>query len=326
MTNAIIAYILLASIGLLLSALFSGMETGVYSLNRVRLLVRAGRGDRQAIRLQREFADSNRLLSTLLIGNNIANYMGIFGVAGILTELGYGPTQVIVINAAILIPLLFVFGETLPKDLFRTHSDRWSYTLSTWFVATRRILSWTGLVPIVKGFGAIVTKLFGGSEHLPLTERQRISNLMKEGVVSGALSVEQTILADRALSLGNRSVADEMIPWEEVASISADANEDERKHKQQTKFTRLPVLDSTGLVVGTLSILDMLLTKDKLPGALMTDAMLLGPATTVRTALRTMRSQHQTLAVVVDPSNEKPLGLVTLKNLVEPFTGKLAAW
>jgi len=326
MTNAIIAYILLGLIGLFLSALFSGMETGVYSLNRVRLLVRAGRGDRQAIRLQREFADSNRLLSTLLIGNNIANYMGIFGVAGILTELGYGPTQVIVINAAILIPLLFVFGETLPKDLFRTHSDRWSYTLSAWFVGTRRILSWIGLVLIVKGFGAIFTKLFGGNAQLPLTERQRISNLMKEGVGSGALSEAQTALADRALSLGNRTVADEMIPWEEVASISAEANDDEREHKQQTKYTRLPVLDSSGLVVGTLSILDMLLTRDKVPSELMTDAMLLGPATTVRTALRTMRAQHQTLAVVVDPSSERPIGLVTLKNLVEPFTGKLAAW
>lgn len=326
MTNAIIAYTLLGITGLLLSALFSGMETGVYSLNRVRLLVRASRGDKQAIRLQGEFADSNRLLSTLLVGNNIANYMGTFGVVGILTEIGYGPTQVVVINTAILIPLLFVFGETLPKDLFRTHCDRWSYTLSAWLVATRRILNWIGLVPIVKGFSVIVTKLFGGNAQLPLTERQRISNLMKEGLGSGVLSESQTALADRALSLGNRTVADEMIPWEEVASISVDANEAERKSQQETKYTRLPVKDSSGLVVGTLSILDMLLAEEKVPGELMTDVMLLGPTTTVRIALRTMRSQHQNLAVVVDPSSERPIGLVTLKNLVEPFTGKLAAW
>ena len=326
MTNAVIAYSLLSLIGILLSALFSGLETGIYSLNRVRLLVRAGRGDQQAIRLQHEFSDSNRLLSTLLIGNNAANYIGTFGVAGILIELGYGPTQVVILNAAILIPVLFVVGETLPKDLFRTHCDRWSYTLSIWLTVSRKILSWIGLVPIVKGFGLTVTKLFGGSAQLPLTERQRISNLMKEGIGSGVLSESQTELADRALSIGNRTVADEMIPWEEVASISAQANKSERESKQQTKYTRLPVMDSSGLVVGTLSILDSLLAKDKVPSALMTDVMLLGPTTTVRTALRTMRSQHQTLAVVVDPNSEMPIGLVTLKNLVEPFTGKLAAW
>lgn len=326
MSNAIIAYALLGLIGLLLSALFSGMETGVYSLNRVRLLVRAAKGDKQAIRLKHEFADSNRLLSTLLIGNNIANYMGTFGVAGILTELNYGPTQVVIINTAILIPLLFVFGETLPKDLFRTHCDRWSYTLSAWLVGTRRLLSWIGFVPIVKGFSVAVTKLFGGTAQLPLTERQRISNLMKEGLGSGVLSESQTALADRALALGNRTVADEMIPWESVVSINIDANEAERKTQQQAMYTRLPVKDLDGRVVGTLSILEMLLAKDKVPGELMTDVMLMGPITTVRTALLTMRSEHQTLAVVVDPSTEMPIGLVTMKNLVEPFTGKLAAW
>ncbi len=115
MTSAVIVgYGVLSLVGVVLSALFSGLETGLYTLNRVRLLVRAGRRDRSAMRLHGELEHPNRLHTTLLLGNNIANYLGTFGVAAILNQLGFNALLSVVINAAILIPIIFVLGETLP--------------------------------------------------------------------------------------------------------------------------------------------------------------------------------------------------------------------
>ncbi len=73
MLTTLIAYGTLSLIGIVLSAVFSGLETGIYTINRVRLIVRASRNDRRAVRLQDEIEHPNRLLTTLLLGNNIAN-------------------------------------------------------------------------------------------------------------------------------------------------------------------------------------------------------------------------------------------------------------
>ena len=326
MLTSLIGYGILSLIGIVLSAVFSGLETGLYTINRVRLIVRASRNDRRAVRLQDEIEHTNRLLTTLLLGNNIANYAGTFGVAAILTRLDFTPVQVVVANAAILVPLLFVFGETLPKDLFRTHTDRWSYQWSGFLVVSRRLFTWIGLGPIVQGFGMIVVRVVGGNLALAPTARQRISQLIKEGIRAGVLRESQTALFDRALSIRDRTVADEMTPWSDVATISAEVEPHARHAQLPLNHTRLPVVDTSNRVCGVLSLLDALLEPDKPTRDLMAEAMTLSPGTSVQAALGMMRSRHQPLAIIVGSATERPLGLVTLKDLVEPITGELAAW
>lgn len=326
MLTSLIGYGILSLIGIVLSAVFSGLETGLYTINRVRLIVRASRNDRRAVRLQDEIEHTNRLLTTLLLGNNIANYAGTFGVAAILTRLDFTPVQVVVANAAILVPLLFVFGETLPKDLFRTHTDRWSYQWSGFLVVSRRLFTWIGLGPIVQGFGMIVVRVVGGNLALAPTARQRISQLIKEGIGAGVLRESQTALFDRALSIRDRTVADEMTPWSDVATISAEVEPHARHAQLPLNHTRLPVVDTSNRVCGVLSLLDALLEPDKPTRDLMAEAMTLPPGTSVQAALGMMRSRHQPLAIIVGSATERPLGLVTLKDLVEPITGELAAW
>ncbi len=123
-TIEILGFGVLALVGLLLSALFSGLETGLYTLNPVRLTVRAAHGDPSAVRLRQELARQNRMLSTLLIGTNAASYLCSYALAVLLHGAGLKDWALIGWEAVILTPLLFVFAETLPKDLFRTHTDR----------------------------------------------------------------------------------------------------------------------------------------------------------------------------------------------------------
>jgi CBS domain containing-hemolysin-like protein len=313
--------------GICLSALFSGLETGLYTINRVRIVVRANRGEGAARRLQDEIRKPNRLLSTLLLGNNVANYMGTFGVAVILEGMGLTAGLAIGINAGLLIPLLFIFGETLPKDLFRTHTDRWTYALSGVLTLCRWIFTCTGLLAVVQLTGRLAGRFIGAEPEAAATARQRISRLIKEGVGTGVLSEAQATLADRALAMRERTVATEMIPWSNVLTlpVAADARQRET-FMMDRQFTRMPVVDDSGRVAGILSSIDALLEPDQPTVGLVSKPMTIATSTPLREALRSMRQNRQAMAIAVDPDTGQPRGLVTLKDLVEPMTGELAAW
>ena len=323
----LLGYLGLMLLGLAHSALFSGIETGMYTINRVRLLVRAGQGDRAALRLQAELAQPGRLLATLLAGNNIANYLGSFGFAAALDHLRVGPATAVAVNALILVPLLFVFGETLPKDLFRSHTDRWSYRWSGFLRFSRVVFTSTGLLPILQLATQTASRFIGGSDDTPVTARQRISHLIREGVGAGVLTEQQTTLVDRALSMRNRTVSSEMIHWRQVVTISADAGAEPRRQiVARHNYTRLPAVDAHGEVVGVVSVLDMLLDLERPIRELMSKPLLLGPETQLVQAMRAVRCSPAGIGVIIGADRSQPLGIVTLKDLVEPLTGELSAW
>ena len=141
----ILLAILIAFVGVVLSAVCSGIETGLYVINRVRLAVRAGRGDAAAVRMENEIERPERLLSTLLILNNAANYAGNLGVALFLSVWSLSTGSVIVLNTLLVVPLLFVFAETVPKDLFRIHADRWLPRFSGVMSISRMVLTCVGV-------------------------------------------------------------------------------------------------------------------------------------------------------------------------------------
>jgi len=326
-TGEFITYGVVALVGVALSAFFSGSEIGLYTINRVRLIVRANRGEPAALRLQRIMDHPNRMLSTILIGNNIANYLGSFGIAAILDSLGYAPVAAIAFNAAVLIPLLFIFGEVLPKDLFRTHTDQWSYACSWLLRSFDQLFTYTGLNPIVQGFGDVLGRLLGSDPRDRLSGRQRMSQLIKEGVSAGVLSESQTTLADRAIAMREHTVETEMVPWSRVGRLRLDADADERERiVRQRHHTRMPVVGRDGRVVGVIRLLDVLLEPDKPTQQLMVETIEFTPGTPVRDAIRAMREGGAPIAIVVAERTRRPLGVVTLKDLVEPLVGELAAW
>ena len=325
-TTEVIVAAGLALAAVFVSAVFSGMETGVYTLNRVRLTVRAAHGDRRAGRLRRELAHPDRTLSTLLIGTNAASFVVTYALARLLHGVALNDWTLVLLEAVAVTSLLFVFAETLPKDLFRTHSDHWMYTLSGVLVISKWAFRLCGLLPIVQVAAVGVARMLGTSSPAPVSARQRISHLVKEGVSTGVLSESQTTLVDRALDMRGRTIESEMIPWNRVATVHRDAERPQRETLiRRRNFTRMPVVDDHGRVVGILSSLDALLSPDQPTRGLMSEPLTFSGGTPVRDALRTMRTTRRKMAVVVSAGGS-PRGLVTLKDLVEPVTGELSAW
>ncbi len=320
---AAILFGVLILVGLLGSAFYSGMETGLYTINRVRLTVRAGHGDGNAAWLERIIGRPIMMLTVLLLGNNIANYASSFGITGLLDAAGISPVGAIFINAAILIPLLFIFAEVLPKELWRTQTDRWSYRGAPLLRGTNRLLTVIGLVPLV----AAVARLTGtDSNSMVSSSKNRLVQLLREGVDAGVLSESQVTLLDRAMAMQDLNVTGEMVPWSDVRTLPADLRGDARLDALEGhNYTRRPVLDRDDRVIGVVTVLDILLDPEQPTRALMTEPLTLAASTSVPEALELLRTARQTIAFVEDPGG-RPVGIVTMKDLVEVLTGELEAW
>jgi putative hemolysin len=322
----IIFWFVVMALGLAGSAVYSGLETGAYSLNRVRLEVLSHQKDKAACLLERLVTKPTSLLSTLLIGNNLTNYMGTAGLTVLLERhWQMEDWQIIVTNMLIVAPLLFIFGETLPKDLFSAYSDKLMYRLVGFLSASRFLFTVTGLVPLIGIFHSVMSRLFGFEPQSVLHPRRQVELLVKEGVGRGLLSDEQSAIIERVLSLAGRTVADEMIPWSKVQKVHPD---DSPKllwdYARQSDRSRFPVVDETGQAVGMVSLYKALRYEESSCPAI---SELVEPVTTIdamtplRDGLSNLQAQGAALAVVV--RNSIPVGVVTAKDLVEPVTGEL---
>ena len=326
MTIIIVAIFILI-VGLLLSALYSGLETGLYTLNRIRLDVRAAAKTKSALRIKLLIDKPTRMLAVLLVCNNIANYLASYGTAMLLDQTSFGPWLSIIINALCLIPILFIFGEVLPKDLFRAHTDSWTYIYSpalSWADVLFRI---TGIIPAISFIGSMAQKSLGTESDIEPSPRRRFGLLFKEGLGTGAISDEQTTLADRVLTMRSLTVASEMVPWARVSCINIDTLPPQRNASlKNSTYTRFPVIDKNGQVQGVLPVLSALLERNQPTTNIMQPVQFIDATMSVGRAISQVRESGQAMAVVTSPRSSKPIGIVTLKDLVEPLVGELAAW
>lgn len=322
--EAFIAFSLMVLAGVTLSALCSGIETGVYTLNRVRLALRVARGERRALILRDEIDRPNRLLSALLIANTIASDVVAIGMSHLFDGLSMGPIASVVVNTIVVVPLLFIFGEVLPKDLFRRIADRAILPMAPSLRAGRLLLTWCGLVPLVQGVSAIVLKRLGATAESTLSSRQRVARLFEEGAGSGVLTEDQVSLAERVMGVAGRTVSERMVPWRRTLTLRSDA--DRRTNAailRQGRFSRFPVVGADGRVVGVVASLDLLTAPDRPVADMLHAACWVTPETKLLDALEALRRDRAKLGLVGDPSRP-PVGVISLSDLVEPLVGTFA--
>lgn len=321
-----VALMLLGFVG---SALFSGMETGCYRLNRVRLFVRSARKERSATILDRLIHRPATLLGTLLVGNNMANYLGTAALGIILAAFALNEWQVIVINTMVVSILLLIFGETLPKDFFASNADRFMYPLARVLLVMRWCFTVTLILPVVVLISRLALRLVSGDGAQPLTPRRRVAELVRQSAGQGLLSDEQSEMAQRALVLSSRAVVGEATVWAMVQTIRADQTVDALTAlARRSKHSRFPVLNAQGQIAGTIDVLDTLANSEpgnRLLSELMRPAISVQATRTIRFALSQLQREHIGLAIVTGPTG-RPVGVVTVKDLVEPVTGEISDW
>jgi len=239
----------LALIGLLiLSGVFSGSETGVYSLSRPRVEAEARQGRAAARILDALLSSKAALLVTLLVGNNLvmelATYLAEKRVHGLHGLPSWAREIAVTLG---LTPVLFFFGEVLPKDLFRRRPHQLLALMAPVLWLTR-VITLPITLPLY-GLSKALERLFslGGSDLARAFRRQEMLQLFAEGARSGLLTPSTEDLARNVLVLRKTRVAEVAVPWERVSTIDLDlAPEALTSRILESSHSRLVAVRGTG--------------------------------------------------------------------------------
>ena len=324
---AIWPWVILAILGLLGSMIFSGMETGLYTVSRLRLQLRSWRKDPAALQIERWLREPSAVLAGLLIWQNICNFVVSAG-ATVLLRYAHVPDQLqLLVLAFLLTPFMLLFAEIIPKDMFMIHADQWTYRLVGFLKSALRIITVVPLLPLLLLLNILALRLFRPGDA-KTGSAPAVLRFAEESSATGLISDTQRDLITRALRMAHVVVGDVMVPWNRVIGIPQTISRVgflalvRRYH-----VSRLPVLGrSTEDVLGVISVVDMLAQKDGFNiKSKLKQPITLFPEQSVRSAITLMQSAHHTIAIVVNRQGQ-PVGLVTMKDLVEELIGELQSW
>lgn len=312
------------------SAICSGLEVGLYSINRALVRVHAAGGERRkrAQLLESQIEHPAPLLTSLLVWNNIFNYGGTLAITTLLATQGLSDGLMILIQVVVLTPVLLIFAESTPKEVFRSNANTLMerYARLLWFL--RLSLTWIPIVPATLLLANGVAKLVGVDSFGSLTSaRSRMAELIKFG--AGEMSETQVSLIDRALELEHAIVRSEMIPMKNAAVIRSNWSLEKTKgYVKAHSFTRFPVISPKGQVLGVLDGIDLYIAEDleskKSVEDFLHETVRVDARLSVSQALGELSRAGAHLGIVTLKSRD--IGMVTRKDLVEPLVGELEDW
>ena len=319
--------ILVLLLCLVLSAVYSGSETGLYSVSRARVDVRA-RAGRFGARLVRGLLErDSAVLITILIGNNLMLEILAHEGDTLVRALDVAPDYVELCVTLGLTPLVFFFGELLPKDLFRRRPYSLLGVTGAW-IGFSVIVFWPleRLLSLVS-FG--LERLFGVEPRglVRLRGREAVLSLLDEGAREGTLAPRAGELFANALKLRGTPISKVMVPWGEVEVLErALSGEELFRQVARSRFNRLPLMEE-GRVAGYVHAFDVLAARGGQPALEPPKPHplpSLEPSVSVDRALQSLKTLGKRCALVGPV--EAPVGLITVKDLVEEISGELASW
>jgi len=320
-------YLVLLVICLLLSAFFSSAETAFISLQRFRLEHLVETKVRGAKRVARMLERPEKLLSTVLLGNNFVNTAAA-ALATILAVSVWGEEWGVLIATIGVTIILLIFCETTPKTIAIQHAERLSLT----FARPIQALSWllTPFVVVLSWIAAGVTKMVGGTPvPRSLVSAEEIRTMISVGHKEGIVEEAEAEMLHKVFDFGDRPVREVLIPRTEVVWVEKGAKlADFLSTYAESPLSRFPVYeDNMDNVVGILSVKDVLMAQAK--GSIDNESPIDGlirpayftPETKRISELFTeMRDKNYRMAVVVDEFGGTA-GIVSLSRLVEEIVG-----
>lgn len=315
-------------LGLLFSGLFSGLETGLYCVNRLRLALGARKRDRRALRLIRSIEDETGALTATLIGTNTMNYLTTGVVAYLFSELlQFSDVDTELFTVIALTPILFVFGEVVPKNLFQSHADRLMPRCSWLLACVHGLLRMTGLLWLLGRMADGVNRCIGlaVSADSAVTPKRQVAVMLQEALAGNSLGEQHTDLIDRVCRISDTPLHGVMVPRNRVAMIAAKANRRELvRVVRRTGHARLPVFEHRRThIVGTVKVDDLLRRTDwSTVGERIDPVVNLAPHDTVATAIARLQESGYNMAIVSDRGG-RLLGTVTFSDLLKEIVGEV---
>lgn len=318
-TRLIILFILL-----LLSAFFSSAETALTTVNKIRMRTLAEEGRKRARTVLAITDDSGKMLSAILIGNNIVN----LSAASLTTSLAYSfGGSMVAIASGILTILILLFGEITPKTMATIHSEKMSLVYAPVISMFMKIM--TPAIFIINGLSIGVLFLLrvdpnAKNNVMTETELRTIVDVSHE---DGVIESDEREMINNVFDLGDARAKDVMVPRVHVTFADINSTYGELIDIfREDKFTRLPVFkDTTDNVVGTINMKDLLLydnTKGFHIQDILREAYFTYEYKNISELLVEMRKASFNIAIVLDEYGETA-GLITLEDILEEIVGEI---
>lgn len=311
---------------LMLSAFFSASETTFSSMNIIRIRSMAENKVKGARRALYMAEHSDRVLTTILVGNNIVNILSTTLCAYLLSQFIVDATLLNVLNTVVMTVIILITGEILPKALAKKYPEKFAVKISGLIYFIMKIL-----YPIVICFYGI-QKLFTRkhkqeNQNVTITEDEleSIIDTMEE---EGVLEDNESDIIQGALKIKEVTAHDIMTHRVDVVFLDEQASEDEvEKTFAEHQYSRLPIYrNNTDNIVGVLHIKDYFnykITKKKFDlKKIMTSPLFTAENTNVDTLIKDMQKAKKHLAIVLD-ENGGVSGIVTMEDCVETIFGEI---
>ena len=308
----------------LFSGFFSATETAFSSVNRTKLKLKAQGGNKSAQNALNLLDKFDKLLSTILVGNNLVNITLSVLFNNIFENVIPDPAVSGIVSVAVSTIIVLTFGEITPKMVAKENSERicmaFGYPIRVIMVILYPITL------IFAGLKFLLRKIFKSHDDDKITEEELLS-MVEEAGEDGSLDSQEKELISSAIEFDDCEVADILVPRVNVIAVPTNMAMDKIKSIfLEYNYSRLPVYkDSIDQIVGMIHNIDFFTALEKgeknikgyiTPVAVATEHM------KISALLKSMQRQKVHMAVVVDEYGGT-LGIVTLEDILEELVGEI---
>ena len=309
---------------LFLSAFFSSAETALTTVSKIRLKTMADDGDKRAARVLKVTEDSHKMLSAILIGNNIVN-LSASSLATTISMRFFGSYGA-GIATGILTFLVLIFGEITPKSMATVEALKISLIDAPIIEKLMWVL--TPLIVIVNVFSHVILRLFGVKEapRIGMTSDE-LRTIVDVSHESGTIETDEKDYIHNVFDFSDSAVKEVMIPRIDMAMVNVNWSYDKLiEIFQENMYTRLPVYENdTDNIIGIVNMKDLLLAKEEEHFSIkdhLREVYFTYEQKNTAELFDEMRQGSISLAIVLDEYSAVA-GLVTLEDLLEELVGEI---
>jgi Mg2+/Co2+ transporter CorB len=313
----------------LFSAFFSASEAALISINKVRLRHMMEKKKRGAHRVYGLISRMDKLIATILVGNNLVN-TGLTAIATvILTNIWGEGTQGLVLTTLVISVVLIIFGDLVPKTMATGQPEVVAFL-------TRHLISFFILIfsPVTRLLTLVSNgfiRLLGGNPYhrSPIATEEEIKMMITIGKEEGFYGENEKKMLERIFHFDDTEVRDVMTPLEKMTAIPVDIDIEELERVlMEEGHNRIPVYqDTRANIIGVIYVRDLLYLFRNSSLIHLSDLMsapfFVPPHLKVAELLKEFQRRKIQIAIVQDTQTKRATGLVTLEDLIEEIVGEI---
>ena len=327
MDSSVVIQLIILAILILLSALFSSAETSLTTSNKLKIQSLADQGSKRARILLKISEDSGKMLSAILIGNNLVNNAATSLTTSLIIQL-FGNSAVGIATGVITL-LILIFGEISPKTLATIHSEKMALLYAPLIHFLMKIFTPVIFIVNKLSMGVLFLLRVNPDQKVNTMTEHELRTIVDVSHEDGVIESEEKEMIYNVFDMGDAKAKDIMVPRVHVTFADINSTYDELiEIFREDKFTRLPIYEeTTDNVVGTINMKDLLLynyndKKEFHVRDILREAYFTYEYKSISELLVEMRQASINIAIVLDEYGETA-GLITLEDLLEEIVGEI---